>query len=120
MDSTISTLKASNPTLKSALKSATAKLATLKSAPTKTELETTIYNLTSENKVKKEKLDAFLNGRVSQVSKEDVGKVEKEYKYWAVKKRERKRAYEGLEDLLMGGMTREEIREKCGVESDEE
>ena len=120
MDSTISSLKSSNPALKSTLKVVSTKLATLKSSPSTTELEAIIDKLRIENAAKAEKLHGFKSGQVKQVSKEEMVRVEKEFKFWGLKRRVRKAAYENLEDVLLGtGKGREEIREEAGVEVDE-
>ena len=120
MDTTITMLKSSLPPLKSTLKITSTKLATLKSAPTTSELQTMVDNLRAGNATKAEKLNGFKNGEVKQVSKEEMARVEKEYKYWDTKKRARKLAYMGLEDMLLasGERMREDIRESLGVEND--
>jgi hypothetical protein len=120
MDSTISALKSSNPTLKSTLKVVSTKLATLKSAPSTAELQAMVDKLCVENNAKAEKLQGFKTGKVKQVSKEEMVRVEKEFKYWGLKRRVRKSAYENLEDMLLGtGKGKEEIREEAGIEVDE-
>jgi 26S proteasome regulatory subunit (ATPase 3-interacting protein) len=119
MDATISTLKASNPTLKSTLKARTAKLAVLKSAPTTPELQNMVDTLRTQNAAKAEKLASFKSGNVQMFSKEEMAAVEKAFKYWGARRRARKAAYEELEYAVMGsGKSREEIREDCGVEVD--
>lgn len=50
------------------------------------------------------------------VTKEESVRVEKEFKYWGARKKGRKGAFLNLEDLLLGGMTREEIWERAGIE----
>ena len=54
------------------------------------------------------------------MSKEDMARVEREYKYWVMKRKVRKQAYEVLEDMLLGNgeKTREELREELGVDDD--
>jgi hypothetical protein len=120
MDLTISTLKTSLPPLKSTLKIAATKLATLKSAPTTSELQTIVHDLRASNAEKAKKLNGLKAGEVKQVSKEDMARVEKEHKYWAMKRKVRKQAYEVLEDMLLGSgeKTREELREELGVDDD--
>ena len=120
MDLTITILKTSLPSLRSTLKTASTKLATLKSAPTTSELQTTVDGLRASNAEKAEKLNSLQTGEVKQVSKEDMARVEREYKYWVMKRKVRKQAYEVLEDMLLGNgeKTREELREELGVDDD--
>lgn len=79
-----------------------------------------VDKLRVENAVKAEKLNGFKEGKEKRISKEEMARVEKEFKYWGAKRKARKIAYEGLEDLLLGsGKTREEVREEAGIEVDE-
>lgn len=53
------------------------------------------------------------------VTKEELEKVEKEFKYWAKKRGDRKKAFQSVEDILLEGeMSREDIWEKAGIEED--
>lgn len=54
------------------------------------------------------------------VSKEEMERVAKEWKYWDGKRRARKVAFGNLEAMLLERWEREEIWEMCGVEGDEE
>jgi 26S proteasome regulatory subunit (ATPase 3-interacting protein) len=118
MDLTITTLRETLPTLKSNLKILSTKLNTLKSAPTTAELAGMIEKLREENKVKSEKLKGFKEGSVKILTREEAEMAEKELRYWGVKRRVRKNAFDGLEGVLMEGMTREEIWERAGLEED--
>jgi 26S proteasome regulatory subunit, ATPase 3, interacting protein len=127
MDETISSLRTSLPTLRSTLKTATAKLQTILSAPTTTALSAMIATLQQNNEKKKEKLQGLKDGTVKQVSKEDVERIEKEERYWKARAKGRKEAFKVLEELALGasagedgvGMTREELWEKVGIEGDD-
>ena len=79
-----------------------------------------VDKLRASNAGKAEKLNGLKTGEVEQVSKEDMARVEKEHKYWTMKRRVRKQAYEVLEDMLLGNgeKTREELREELGVDDD--
>jgi 26S proteasome regulatory subunit (ATPase 3-interacting protein) len=59
MDETITTLKATIPTLKTTQRNLTTKLNALLSAPTTASLHTLITTLTENNKLKAEKLRTF-------------------------------------------------------------
>jgi 26S proteasome regulatory subunit (ATPase 3-interacting protein) len=118
MDLTITTLRETLRALKSNLKILSTKFSTLKSAPTTAELAGMIEKLREENKVKSEKLRGFKEGSVRILTREEVETAEKELRYWGVKRRARKSAFDGLEGMLMEGMTREEIWERAGLEED--
>lgn len=120
MDSTITSLKSSNQSLKSTFKSLTTKLNVLKSAPITAELQTMVDTLRVQNASKTEKLAGFKSGTVKQFSKEEMATVEKAFKYWGRVRRARKNAYEGLEDMFLGftGKGKGEYREEFGVEVD--
>ena len=80
-----------------------------------------VEKLRAENKGKEEKLRGFKEGEVKEVSKEDMERVEKEWRYWSGKRTGRKRAFEELEDVILvsGTMTREELWERAGIEEED-
>jgi 26S proteasome regulatory subunit (ATPase 3-interacting protein) len=119
MDTTITSLRNTIPPKKAELKVLTAKLNMVMSAPTTGELACMIERLRGENEARKEKLGAFKEAKVKQVSKEDVERVEREFRYWGIKRKARKEAFLGLEGMLLVGMTKEEIWERAGIESEE-
>jgi 26S proteasome regulatory subunit (ATPase 3-interacting protein) len=116
MDVSITTLKDSLPSLKSTLKLLTTKLTTLRSAPTTSELA--VSKLREENKAKGEKLNGFKDGSVKMVTREEVERVDREFRYWGGKRGVRKNAFGNLEGVLLEGMSREDVWEKAGVEED--
>jgi 26S proteasome regulatory subunit (ATPase 3-interacting protein) len=118
MDTSIATLKDSLPTLKSTLKHLTTKLTTLRSAPTTSELSTMVTKLLEENKAKGEKSNGFKDGSVKMVTREEVERVDREFRYWGQKRGARKNAFGNLEGVLLEGMSREEVWERAGVEGD--
>lgn len=119
MDEQINTLKSSIPSLKTTQRNLTLKLNTLLSAPTTAALHTLISSIQQENKLKAEKLREFKEGAVKMVTKEEVSKVGREVKEWAVKRKKRMDAFKGLEAMLMQGpWSKEELWEKAGVEED--
>jgi 26S proteasome regulatory subunit (ATPase 3-interacting protein) len=118
MDTSISTLKESLPSLKLTLKYLTTKLTTLRSAPTTSELAAMVNKLREENKAKGEKLNGFRDGSVKMVTREEVERVDKEFRYWGGKRGARKNAFGNLEGVLLEGMSREEVWERAGVEGD--
>ncbi|KAK0114644.1 hypothetical protein ONS95_014131 [Cadophora gregata] len=118
MDTSITTLRDIIPTLKSNLKTQTAKLNTLCSAPTTTELAAKVDRIRLENQAKSEKLRGFKEGSIKTVTREEVEKVEKDLKYWSAKMILRKKAFQNLEAMLLDGMSREDIWEKAGIEED--
>jgi len=119
MDEQINTLKSSIPSLKTTQRNLTLKLNTLLSAPTTAALHTLISSIQQENKLKAEKLREFTEGAVKMVTKEEVSKVGREVKEWAVKRKKRMDAFKGLEAMLMQGpWSKEELWEKAGLEED--
>lgn len=121
MDTQINHLRENNPTLKTTLKHLTSKLNNLKSAPTTTELSSIVCELQVSLKEKKEKLEGYKSGTVKMITKEELDKTEKEWKYWSQKRMMRKKAFKELEgDLLdaMEGLTREDLWDKAGIEED--
>ncbi|KAH8779330.1 Tat binding protein 1-interacting [Hyaloscypha finlandica] len=119
MDEQINTLKSSIPSLKTTQRNLTLKLNTLLSAPTTAALHTLISSIQQEKKLKAEKLREFTEGAVKMVTKEEVSKVGREVKEWAVKRKKRMDAFKGLEAMLMQGpWSKEELWEKAGVEED--
>ncbi|TAQ83119.1 hypothetical protein B7494_g8558 [Chlorociboria aeruginascens] len=119
MDETINSLRTAIPILKSELKSLSSRLSTLKSALTTSELQSKIQAMERENQEKRVKLEELKTGAVTQVTKEEMERAEKEWAYWTKKRKERKGLFEGLEYVLLEGMTREEIWERAGIESDD-
>lgn len=119
MDETITSLKASIPGVKSSLKNATTKLNTLRSAPATSELGLMVRNLRAENERKIVKLTGIKTGTVKLISREELEAVEKEWRYWSAKKRTRQNAFDALEAQLVEAMSKEELWEKAGIESDE-
>ncbi|KAG4429210.1 hypothetical protein IFR05_015302 [Cadophora sp. M221] len=118
MDTSITTLRDTIPSLKATLKTHTTKLTALCSAPTTFELASDVERIRSENQTKSEKLRGLKEGIVKTVTTEEVEKVEKDLKYWGGKRLVRKRAFENLEGVLRDGMTKEDIWEKAGIEGD--
>jgi 26S proteasome regulatory subunit (ATPase 3-interacting protein) len=118
MDTAITMLRESLPGIKSILKILNTKLQTLKSAPTTSELAAMVEDLGKENKEKAEKLKGFKNGSVKMVTREEMDKVDKDFKYWSQKRKARKNAFDALEGALMEGMSREDIWEQLGLEED--
>jgi 26S proteasome regulatory subunit (ATPase 3-interacting protein) len=118
MDTAITTLRESLPGIKSNLKILSTKLQTLKSVPTTSELAAMVGDLGKENKEKGEKLKGFKNGSVKMVTREEMDKVDKDFKYWSQKRKTRKSAFDALEGALMEGMSREDIWEQLGLEED--
>lgn len=119
MDDTIKALRASIPSIKSSLKGATAKLNTLRSVPTTSELSLLVENIRAENKLKMEKLTGLKEGSVKQISKEDMETVEKEWRYWTTKKKGRKNAFDNLQGQFADAMPKAELWEKAGIESED-
>jgi 26S proteasome regulatory subunit (ATPase 3-interacting protein) len=118
MDTTITSLRENMPSLKIQLKTLSLKLQTLKSAPTTSELTATIEALCAQKVEKGAKLSEFKEGAVQMVTRDEMDRVEKEFKYWSQKRSARKTAFANLEGHLLEGMGREEIWEKVGVEED--
>lgn len=119
MDTEISTLRDTLSGLRATLKIATTKLATLTAAPTSAELTLLVAKLRVENETKRERLEGYKSGREKLVTKEEMERVDKEYRYWAAKRQARKRAFNALEDVFLAGMSRNELWEKAGIEGDE-
>jgi 26S proteasome regulatory subunit (ATPase 3-interacting protein) len=121
MEIQITTLRETNPVLKTTLKTLTTKLNSLKSAPTTSELSSIVCQLQATLKEKREKLESFKSGSVKMVTKDELEKTEKEWKYWGQRRMVRKRAFKDLEgDVLEGmeGLTREDLWDKAGLEED--
>lgn len=119
MDTSISTLRNSLPGLRSALKIATTKLATLAAAPSTADLALLAGELRAENERKRERLEGYKSGREKLVTKEETETVDREYRYWSARRQARKRAFDDLEDLFLAGMSRDELWEKAGIEAEE-
>lgn len=120
MDLEITTLHSRLTDLKSTLKIATSKLATLTAAPTSSELALQVKKLRTDNEKKRETLEGYQGGLVKLVTTEETEKVDKEFRYWAAKRRARKVAFDGLEDLFLVAMSREELWERAGIEGEEQ
>lgn len=118
MDDQIKELKEKLPASKGDLKTITIKLNTLKAALTTSELMAIVEKLGRENTQKRDKLKDFKAGEVEMVKKEDVLRVEKEMAWWGKKRKARKQAFEGLEDTLREGMTKEDIWSRAGLDED--
>jgi len=117
MDTTISTLRETTlPPLKTQIKSLTSKLSVILSAPTTADLNTIVSNLQASNAEKREKLQGFKDAAVKMVTKEEAERVEKEFKYWATKRKVRKECFLTLEAMFLEGMPRDEIWERAGIE----
>ena len=117
MDTTISTLRETTlPPLKTQTKSLTSKLSVILSAPTSADLNTIVSNLQASNAEKREKLQVFRDRGVKMVTKEESELVEKEFKYWASKRKARKECFLTLEAMFLEGMPKHEIWEKAGIE----
>ena len=119
MDEAITSLRSSLPSLKSSLKAASAKLIALRSAPTTSELGPLVENMRAEYKLKMKKLTVIKDGSVKQVSKHDVERIDKEWRYWTMKKKARKNAFENLQHQCTEAMPKAELWEKAGIESEE-
>jgi 26S proteasome regulatory subunit (ATPase 3-interacting protein) len=118
MDATISILRNKLPGLRSTLKIATTKLATLTATPSSSELAILVDKLRTENEKKQKKLEGYKSGSEKLVSKEEIEGVDKEYRYWNAKRQARKRAFDVMEDYFLAGMSREELWEKAGIEGE--
>jgi hypothetical protein len=77
-----------------------------------------VERLREENRLKGEKLRGFKDGSVKMVTREEMEKVDKEFRYWGGKRVARKRAFQGVEGYLLEGMSREDVWERAGVEGD--
>lgn len=118
METAITELRESLPALKIYLKMLTTKLNALRAEPTTSQLASMVDNLRVDNKLKKEKLDAYKDGAVKMVTKDEIENVEKEFKYWGARRKARKNGYFNIEGQLLEGYTRDEIEEKIGFEMD--
>lgn len=118
MDTDITTLRESLPALKNSLKILMNKLNALRSEPTTSQLTAIVENLRAENRSKKEKLDAYKDGTVKMVTKDEIANVEKELKYWGARKKARRNGYLNLEGVLLEAFTKEQIEENIGCEID--
>jgi 26S proteasome regulatory subunit (ATPase 3-interacting protein) len=118
MDEEIQALKERMPMLKGEFKTMTAKLNILKTALTTSELMAIAEKLRNENAKKRNKLKCFQEGAVEMVKEEDVKRVERDLKWWQKMRKVRKHAFEGLEDVLRQGMSKEDIWEKAGLDED--
>lgn len=117
MDTLITTLRESTiPPLKSQLKGLSSKLSSVLSAPTTADLHILVANLQASNAEKRERVQGFKDNGVKMVSKEAAEKVERERRYWEVKRRARKECFLGVEGIFLEGMKKEELWEKAGIE----
>ncbi|TVY32338.1 Homologous-pairing protein, partial [Lachnellula subtilissima] len=102
MDTTISTLRETTlPPLKSKAKALTSKLSNILSAPTTADLSIIVSNLRASNAEKRERVQGFKDGGVKMVTKEESERVERESKYWALKRRVRKECFLTLEAMFL-------------------
>ncbi|KAF7876856.1 uncharacterized protein EAF02_008076 [Botrytis sinoallii] len=83
------------------------------------ELKDEIERLEEGKREKEERLRGLREGK-EVVRKEEVGRVEREFTYWGKMRGVRKRGFEGVEGLLLEGMSKEDVWEKAGIEGDEE
>lgn len=118
MENKIQELKETISDMKIRLKAANKSLETIKSAPTTAELNLNIEALRAEIKLKKETLEGYKRGQINKLTRDEVMKVEKELKYWTLKRLARKRSFQNLEDLLLETKSREELWEEAGIEED--
>ncbi|KAH8819719.1 Tat binding protein 1-interacting protein-domain-containing protein [Xylogone sp. PMI_703] len=117
LDTTITTLRETIPLLKAQQKDLNARLQTLRSAPTTSELRALVETLRSQRQEKTTRLAALKNGSVEKVSKEEMERIGREWKFWDRAARIRRKCFLELEDTLVeAGMGREELWEKAGVE----
>lgn len=122
MDTEITTLKESLPPLKASFKTLTGSLQAALSAPTTAELIILIQKLQVDNAAKAEKLKGFQDGSIKMVTKEDLDRTEKEYKYWNARRGARVRAQKDLLYLLKDYPDQEKLADmveedpySCGV-----
>lgn len=83
------------------------------------ELKDRIGRLEEEKREKEERLRVLREGK-EVVRKEEVERVERDFAYWGKMKGVRKRGFEGVEGMLLEGMSREDVWEKAGIEGDGE
>ncbi|KAG9244878.1 Tat binding protein 1-interacting protein-domain-containing protein [Calycina marina] len=119
MEESITTLKADMPTLKTSAKLANSKLATLKSAPTTSELAASVQGLQSSIEDKTSRIAGYVNGGVKAVSKEEIAAMDKDFTYWTKRAAGRKKAFLNLMGTLSEGMSKEDIYEKAGIDMED-
>jgi len=116
MEETIVALRASIPGFKSTLKVASAKLQTLRAAPTTSDLANMVEKSRESNAEKAARVQAFREQGVQAISEEEMQAVEKEHSFWRAKMAARKKAFDNLVAALMEGMTKEQIWDLAGLE----
>ena len=52
------------------------------------------------------------------LTREELEKAEKEFKYWSARRRGRMEGFKTVEEMFLAGMTKEELWEKAGLEED--
>jgi seryl-tRNA synthetase len=110
MDKKIDELRENMPLLKTTLKTKSASLHVLKSAPTTDALRAFVAELERKKGEMEEKLQGFKSVGVEPVSVEERDRVKEEWRYWDKRARARKRAFENLEGVLLDeGMKKGEI-----------
>ncbi|TGO44403.1 hypothetical protein BOTNAR_0829g00020 [Botryotinia narcissicola] len=119
IDSQIQDLQGRLPELKMDARKLNIQLAGMKKEMGVQELKDEIERLEEGKREKEERLRVLREGK-EVVRKEEVEKVETEFVYWGKMKGVRKRGFEGVEGMLLEGMSREDIWEKAGIEGDGE
>jgi 26S proteasome regulatory subunit (ATPase 3-interacting protein) len=109
LDISIVTAREAIPVLKSTLKSKTATLTTLRSAPTTEALRESILELEKQKAEMESRLHVLKSGNLKPVSKEDKERVEAEFRRWAKKSADRYRIWKEAEGTLLEAMSREEL-----------
>ncbi|KAF7937071.1 hypothetical protein BELL_0092g00210 [Botrytis elliptica] len=119
MDSQIEDLQGRLPELKMDARKLTIQLAGMKKEMGVQELKDEIERLEEGKREKEERLRGLREGR-EVVRKEEVERVEREFTYWGKMRGVRKRGFEGVEGMLLEGMSKEDVWEKAGIEGDGE
>ncbi|EMR89118.1 putative tbp1-interacting protein tbpip protein [Botrytis cinerea BcDW1] len=119
MDSQIQDLQGRLPELKMDGRKLNLQLAGMKKEMGVLELKDRIERLEEEKREKEERLGVLREGK-EVVRKEEVERVERDFAYWGKMRGVRKRGFEGVEGMLLEGMSREDVWEKAGIEGDGE
>ncbi|KAF5870727.1 putative tbp1-interacting protein tbpip protein [Botrytis fragariae] len=119
MDSQIQDLQGRLPELKMDARKLNIQLAGMKKEMGVQELKDKIEKLEEGKREKEERLRELREGK-DVVRKEEVERVEREFAYWGKMRGVRKRGFEGVEGMLLEGMSREDVWEKAGIEGEEE
>ncbi|KAM0187571.1 hypothetical protein ACHAPC_003924 [Botrytis cinerea] len=119
MDSQIQDLHGRLPELKMDGRRLNLQLAGMKKEMGVLELKDRIERLEEKKREKEERLGVLREGK-EVVRKEEVERVERDFAYWGKMRGVRKRGFEGVEGMLLEGMSREDIWEKAGIEGDGE